>query len=69
VIVKLRGENLLFFGSFEIDFHPGLNVITGETGAGKSVLVRALQALCGVKDNYDLGGQFYVEEMGSPNQR
>gem|GEM_PF-596985 len=63
VIVKLRGENLLFFGSFEMDFHPRLNVITGETGAGKSVLVRALQALCGMKDNYDLGNQFYIEAL------
>ena len=69
VIVKLRGENLLFFGSFEIDFHPGLNVITGETGAGKSVLVRALQALCGVKDNYDLGGQFYIEALISSSDQ
>ncbi|PKM48349.1 MAG: hypothetical protein CVV01_03950, partial [Firmicutes bacterium HGW-Firmicutes-6] len=30
-----------------VDFHPGLNVITGETGAGKSIVIDALTLVLG----------------------
>ena len=43
----LRIKNLALVESVSIDFSPGLNVITGETGAGKSILIGALGLLLG----------------------
>ncbi|URN83395.1 AAA family ATPase [Acetobacterium wieringae] len=34
-----------------VDFHPGLNVITGETGAGKSIVIDALTLVLGNRGN------------------
>ena len=42
-------ENFLFMQKAELAFSPGLNVITGETGAGKSVLLEAVKLLLGKK--------------------
>ena len=44
---KLTVKNLAIVEKVEIDFAPGLNVITGETGAGKSVLMGALELALG----------------------
>ena len=46
---ELRIENLLLIEKAEIQFGPGLNVITGETGAGKTVLAHALDLITGGK--------------------
>ena len=47
-------QNLAVIESVEIDFHPGLNVLTGETGAGKSILVEAVGLLLGGRASPDL---------------
>ncbi len=47
MIRHLRVRNLALIDELELDFEPGLNVITGETGAGKSVLLGAIAALSG----------------------
>lgn len=44
---SLRVKNLALVEEVTVEFQPGLNVITGETGAGKSVLVGALGLLLG----------------------
>ena len=44
---ELRVENLLLIEHAELDLAPGLNVLTGETGAGKTVLAHALDLLLG----------------------
>lgn len=44
---ELRVENLLLIERAELDLAPGLNVLTGETGAGKTVLAHALDLLLG----------------------
>jgi DNA repair protein RecN (Recombination protein N) len=49
VLAELRVENLLLIEAAELRLHPGLNVITGETGAGKTVLAHALDLLLGGK--------------------
>src|SRR5213079_106906 len=46
---ELRVENLLLIERAELRVEPGLNVITGETGAGKTVLAHALDLLLGGK--------------------
>ncbi|MFV1979101.1 MAG: AAA family ATPase, partial [Myxococcota bacterium] len=47
MIETLRIENLAIVESEEIEFGPGLNVLTGETGAGKSIVLGALSLLAG----------------------
>ena len=47
MLKKLRGSNLAVVEKAEAEFAPGLNVLTGETGAGKSVLMGALGLVLG----------------------
>jgi DNA repair protein RecN (Recombination protein N) len=49
VLEELRVENLLLIERAELRLGPGLNVLTGETGAGKTVLAHALDLLLGGK--------------------
>jgi DNA repair protein RecN (Recombination protein N) len=49
VLHELRVENLLLIERAELRLGPGLNVLTGETGAGKTVLAHALDLLLGGK--------------------
>src|SRR4051812_47909822 len=49
MLLELRVENLLLIERAELRFEPGLNAITGETGAGKTVLAHALDLLLGGK--------------------
>lgn len=47
MLKTLRIQNYALIDQLEIDFQPGLNTITGETGAGKSILLGALTMLLG----------------------
>ncbi len=47
MIESLRITNLAIVESEEVEFGPGLNVLTGETGAGKSIVLGALALLAG----------------------
>src|SRR3954465_3477263 len=47
VLLELRVENLLLIERAELRLGPGLTVLTGETGAGKTVLAHALDLLLG----------------------
>ncbi len=49
VLYELRVENLLLMERAELRLGPGLNVLTGETGAGKTLLAHALDLLLGGK--------------------
>jgi len=49
VLLELRIENLLLIDRAELRFGPGLNSITGETGAGKTVLAHSLDLIMGGK--------------------
>src|SRR5256714_15184972 len=44
---ELRAQNLLLMEQAELRLLPGLNVLTGETGAGKTLLAHALDLLLG----------------------
>lgn len=49
MLTLLRVRNFAIIDELEVEFGPGLNVVTGETGAGKSILVAALQLVLGAK--------------------
>src|SRR5688572_11744650 len=50
----LRIEHLAVIDAVQVEFEPGLNVLTGETGAGKSMLVEAIGLLMGGRASADL---------------
>ena len=50
----LRIQHLAVIDRLELEFDPGLNVLTGETGAGKSILVGAVGLLVGGRAIADL---------------
>ena len=49
MIESLHISNYALIDNIDIDFHQGLNIITGETGAGKSILLGALSMLLGAR--------------------
>jgi DNA repair protein RecN (Recombination protein N) len=49
VLVELRLENYAVIDNAAVEFASGLNLLTGETGAGKSILIDALALLLGAK--------------------
>jgi DNA repair protein RecN (Recombination protein N) len=54
MLIDLRVRNLAVIEDVEIEFGAGLNVLTGETGAGKSIVVDALALLGGARATADL---------------
>src|SRR5204862_4329201 len=50
----LRIRHLAVIDAVEVEFEPGFNVLTGETGAGKSILVEAVGLLLGGRASGDL---------------
>src|SRR5450755_3824172 len=54
VLIEMRLENYAVIDNLVEEFGPGLNLLTGETGAGKSVLVDALALLLGDKASSDV---------------
>lgn len=53
MLTSLRLEDLAIIERLELGFGPGLNVLTGETGAGKSILVQGLSLLLGGRSSTD----------------
>jgi DNA repair protein RecN (Recombination protein N) len=51
---ELRIENFAIIETLSIDLEPGLVILTGETGAGKSILVDAVETLLGVRADTSL---------------
>lgn len=47
MLTTLRIRNLALVSDLTLELHPGLNVVTGETGAGKSVILGAIQLVLG----------------------
>lgn len=54
MLTKLTIKDLAIVDSLEIEFGRGFNVITGETGAGKSILIKAMGLLLGAKGSHEI---------------
>jgi DNA repair protein RecN (Recombination protein N) len=54
VLLELRVENYAVIDSLAVEFASGLNLLTGETGAGKSILIDALSLLLGDKASSEM---------------
>ncbi|MDO9391971.1 MAG: DNA repair protein RecN [bacterium] len=53
MLTKLTVKDYALIESLEVDFAPGLNILTGETGAGKSILIGALGLALGERADLD----------------
>ena len=54
VLSALRIENIAVIEQADLVFHPGFNVLTGETGAGKSIVIDAISAILGERAYRDM---------------
>lgn len=54
MLSSLQIENVAVIQKAEVHFKPGLNVLTGETGAGKSILIDSINAILGNRTSKDL---------------
>ena len=54
MLSSLQIENVAVIQKAEVHFQPGLNVLTGETGAGKSILIDSINAILGNRTSKDL---------------
>ena len=73
VLRRLRIENLVLIREAELELASGLNAITGETGAGKTILAQAIGLLLGARGDAALvgpdGDEAYVEaELDVPDR-
>ncbi len=54
MLAVLRIRNFAIIEEAEVEFGPGLNVLTGETGAGKSIILKAIDLLSGKRASADI---------------
>ena len=73
MLESLYIENFAIINQVQIDFHSGMTVLTGETGAGKSIIIDAIGQLLGqrtqpnfVKENQDYA---YIEGVFTSNEK
>ena len=66
MLENLHVKNLALIDEIEVEFQPGLNILTGETGAGKSILLGSVNLALGGRYNADMlrtGAQFGLVEL------
>src|SRR5215469_14225412 len=54
MLLELVVENYAIVDRLRVHFHPGLNLLTGETGSGKSIVVDALGLLLGARASAEM---------------
>src|SRR6266851_9068207 len=75
MLLELMVENYAVVDRLRVRLHPGLNLLTGETGSGKSIVVDALGLLLGARasaesvrsgaDRAHVSGRFDIANMGA----
>ena len=66
VLVNLHVKNLAIIDEVEVDFSDCLNVLTGETGAGKSIIIGSINLALGQKSTKDVirkGAEYALVEL------
>lgn len=66
MLLSLHVKNLALIEETEVEFAPGLNILTGETGAGKSILIGSINLVLGAKADKDLirkGAEYALVEL------
>lgn len=66
MLVHLHVKNLALIEEAEVDFEEGLNILTGETGAGKSILMGAVNLALGQKMSREIireGASYALVEL------
>lgn len=66
MLLNLHVKNLALIEETEVEFTPGLNILTGETGAGKSILIGSINLALGAKADTDLirhGADYALVEL------
>ena len=76
MLTELRIENFAIIHRLDLEFGPGLTTLTGETGAGKSIILDAIKSLLGGRadatairsgaDRAMVEGTFRIPEAGAP---
>lgn len=73
MLINLYVKNFAIIKEINIDFQKGLNILSGETGSGKSLLLKALSILKGDRFNKDYIGVFadktIIEAIFTSNER
>ena len=65
MIRKLSIRNYALIDALDIDFYSGFSVVTGETGAGKSIILGALSLLLGQRADSKAGRQRRLSKASS----
>lgn len=72
MLANMKVKNFAVIEELEIDFTPGLNVMTGETGAGKSIIIGALDMLLGSRASREVirgeSERAYIEAVFEPEK-
>ena len=66
MLLNLHVKNLALIEEAEVDFHEGLNIMTGETGAGKSIIIGSINIALGGKVSKDIirnGADYALVEL------
>ncbi len=66
MLLNLHVKNLALIKEAEVDFHEGLNIMTGETGAGKSIIIGSVNIALGGKISKDIirnGADYALVEL------
>ena len=54
MLTSLRVKNVALINESDVEFAPGLNILTGETGAGKSIIIGSISLALGAKADRDM---------------
>ena len=54
MLESLHVKNLALIDEQEVTFFPGMNILTGETGAGKSIIIDSIGAIMGQRTSREL---------------